>query len=69
MSDQVRSIYQSVIDEVMSASAPRADRYAISSSLEKNQPLGRFKAAWELKLRREFGKGLIFNLLFLNSIA
>jgi hypothetical protein len=55
ISDQVKSIYQRIIDEVIEKSIPAAEECGYSGSLSANDTLGRIKSAWIMNLEKELG--------------
>lgn len=58
ISDQVKSIYQSIIDEVIEKSIPAAQQAGYSGSIAPHETLGRIKAAWIQNLQKELGWSL-----------
>jgi hypothetical protein len=55
ISDQVKSVYQAIIDEVIQKSIPAAISCGYSGSTLPGDTLGRIKSAWIANLQKELG--------------
>jgi hypothetical protein len=55
ISDQVKSVYQAIIDDVIEKSVPSALAAGYSGSTLPQETLGRIKSAWIQNLQKELG--------------